>query len=346
MRRYTGLIIATGLAGCSFLSNSQNIPGPSAASRALPLTDCSKMACIYIANGGTSSIAPTVTVYAASATGNAAPIRTIAGSKTKLSAPEGIAVDASRKIYVTNDTPSVTVYAAGASGNAAPAQDITGSKTLLDNPHGIALDSADNVYVDNIADPVSVPASISVYAAGASGNVAPIQDISGSNTQLNGVTGVATNSGGTIFAGNSDPGKITIYAAGATGNVKPVRSISGSKTQLNGLAGVALDATGKVYVVQTEASVSSVLVFGSKASGNVKPLTAISGSKTGLTFPSGIAVDSAGKIYVSNAFVSCECPNNGSVVVFATGSSGNVAPSQVIKGSSTQLDGSFGIAVR
>ena len=126
----------------------------------------------------------------------------VSGSNTKLSIPDGIAVDASRNIYVTNATPSVTVYAAGATGNASPKQNIAGSKTLLDNPHGVAVDSSGDVYVDNIADPVSVPASLSVYGAGATGNVAPVQDIAGSNTQLNGVTGVAVNGGGTMYAGN------------------------------------------------------------------------------------------------------------------------------------------------
>ena len=142
-----------------------------------------------------------------------------------------------------------------------------------------------------------------------------------------------------------DPGKITVYAAGATGNVKPSRTISGAKTQLGGLDAIALDASGKIYVVQTDAGVSIVLVFVSKESGNVKPLAVISGSKTDLTFSSGIAVDAAGNIYVSNSFISCECPNNGGIVVFSSGSSGNVAPVQDIKGSSTQLDVSFGLAV-
>ena len=43
-----------------------------------------------------------VTVYAALANGNVAPIRTIAGRSTQLSYPTGIAVDGSGHIYVAN----------------------------------------------------------------------------------------------------------------------------------------------------------------------------------------------------------------------------------------------------
>jgi len=60
-------------------------------------------------------------VFAANASGNAAPLRTISGSATGLNVPSGIALDVSGNMYVANaNGNSVTEYAAAAAGNVAP----------------------------------------------------------------------------------------------------------------------------------------------------------------------------------------------------------------------------------
>jgi hypothetical protein len=92
-------------------------------------------------------------------------------------------------MYVANygtgsaNNSSVTVYAAGAKGNATPIATIKGANTLLDQPLGIALDAAGRIYVANSAT-TSAQYRITVYAAGATGDVAPVVTISGSNTGL------------------------------------------------------------------------------------------------------------------------------------------------------------------
>src|SRR3989442_7041473 len=53
---------------------------------------------LYVANYNGSS----VTAYAAGATGNATPTATIAGSKTGLNQPSGVALDAAGRVYVAN----------------------------------------------------------------------------------------------------------------------------------------------------------------------------------------------------------------------------------------------------
>jgi 6-phosphogluconolactonase (cycloisomerase 2 family) len=59
----------------------------------------------------------------------------------------------------------------------------------------------------------------------------------------------------------------------------------------------------------------------------------IAGSNTGLASPSGIAVDPAGRfLYVTNYMA------NGSITVYPTGVSGNVAPTATIAGSNTGLN--------
>jgi outer membrane protein assembly factor BamB len=134
----------------------------------------------------------------------------------------------------------VTVYAAGANGNAVPIRTISGSKTGLSIPAGVALDGNGNVYV---ADPTTNNAvyAVTVYAASASGNVAPIRTISGSKTGLNTPVGVALDSGGNIYALNHNPPEsVKVYAVSANGNVSPIRAIRGSNTGLNSPAGIAV----------------------------------------------------------------------------------------------------------
>jgi hypothetical protein len=58
--------------------------------------------------------------------GNVAPLATITGPSTVLSTPYGVAVDASRNIYVTNANASLNIYAAGADSNVAPITVISG----------------------------------------------------------------------------------------------------------------------------------------------------------------------------------------------------------------------------
>ena len=81
-----------------------------------------------------------LTVYAAGANGNVAPIQVIYGHPlTKLGHPSGIAVDSGDNLYAANYNNSITVYAAGSNGNVAPIRKIKGSRTQLANPMGILI---------------------------------------------------------------------------------------------------------------------------------------------------------------------------------------------------------------
>lgn len=207
---------------------------------------------IYIANSQGGYGLGSITIYAAGANGNVAPIRTIRGSNTGLNFPEGIILDSSRNIHVTNfpggpsGLGSVNVYAAGANGNVAPIRSISGSTTALHGPVGIALNRHGIIYVMNYGNPRRPgPGSVTVYDALANGNVAPITTISGSNTGLVGSLGIALGGSRRIYVANqqgglSRLGSVTVYAPSANGNVAPIQTISGSKTQLRHPAGVAV----------------------------------------------------------------------------------------------------------
>ena len=121
-----------------------------------------------------------VAVFAPGASGNAAPIASIAGSNTGISNGQtaDVTVDAAGEIIVSNEF-GILVFAADANGNVAPIRAIQGPNTGLNGANGIALDGAGNIYVANV-----LANTITVYARGASGNVAPIRSIAGPRTGL------------------------------------------------------------------------------------------------------------------------------------------------------------------
>lgn len=314
-------------------------------------SSCTTMVCIYVTNVRANS----VTVYAKGANGDVPPIAAIAGSHTALRIPQGIALDAARNIYVVNHSGlgSVTVYPAGANGNVAPTQTISGSKTGMNGPEGIALDSSRNIYVANSFGGASGLGSVTVYPAGANGNVAPITTISGSNTGLNFPEGITLDASLNVYVttfvgGPSGLGNVSVYAAGANGNVAPIRTITGSNTRLHGPVGIALGGRGGIYVVNYDSpsrpAPGSVTVYPAGANGNVAPLRTISGSNTGLFGSLGIARAAGGNIHVANQ--QGGVGRLGSVTVYASGANGNVAPIRTISGSQTRLSHPAGVAVR
>ena len=180
----------------------------------------------------------------------------------------------------------------------APIRTITGGTTGLYYPYGVAVLADGALAVVNF-----VGNSVTVYAAGADGNVAPIRTIAGTNTGLNRPSGVAVLADGALaisnFA-NSNTSSVTVYAAGATGNVAPIRTIAGGTTGLIYPVGVAVLADGALAVSNRGTSSSSVTVYAAGADGNVAPIRTIAGGTTGLNTPGGVAVLADGALAVSN----------------------------------------------
>src|SRR5580704_1217890 len=143
-------------------------------------------------------------------------------------------------LYVANFYAlSATIYQQTAKGNVAPLHTIAGSNTGLHGPYGIAVDANHKAYIVNTNGGSQFTGSLTVYAAGANGNVAPIRTISGSNTGLNEPFGIAVR-GTTMYVANESNSTVTVYGATANGNVSPIRTIGGSNTGLNGPTGIAI----------------------------------------------------------------------------------------------------------
>lgn len=178
--------------------------------------------------------------------GNVAPTRTLTTTFTL--GISGIFLDAANdRLYAADPSPpfAINVYDKAstlASGPITPTRTITGAATLLGTPGAIQIDGAGRLVVSN-----SSPASITIYAAGASANQAPIAQIAGTNTGMSVPDQIAVNTSGTGSVYNADPGaaRVAVFANlnSLTGTVSnaPARAITGLPTA--GAVGVALDNT-------------------------------------------------------------------------------------------------------
>ena len=212
---------------------------------------------IWVANAlGAASGNGSLIWYAPGSNGNVAPQVVIAGSSTGLNDPVGLAINSANNPFVLNATGgpdyagSVTVYAYTSDGNVAPIVTIQGTSssdnTGFEYPSGLALDSSNNIYVTNDGSLSGGSDSVTIYAAGSHGNVAPMATISGPLTQLDLPSGIAVDSSGNIYVANdgSDGGNIdsiTVYPPGSNGNVAPTFSISGTATGLGAPSSIAIE---------------------------------------------------------------------------------------------------------
>lgn len=184
----------------------------------------------FVAEHATNAI----TEYAAGASGNQAPLATIAGAATGLSGPTGVAVDALGHVFATNTTGnSVTEYAPGASGNSSPIAKIQGASTGLNAPAGMAIGAGGKLLVANHGSVGNRSVSVTEYAHGATGNIAPVATIAGAATSLSGPWGVLSDGLGDLLVANSSANSVTEYAPGATGNASPFATLKGASTALN-----------------------------------------------------------------------------------------------------------------
>jgi DNA-binding beta-propeller fold protein YncE len=292
---------------------------------------------IYVTQA--DSAGGSVLIFPVTATGNVAPSAIISGVNTRLDDPHRTAFDASGNIYVTSAyNSSVFIFPSSANGNVVPSTTISGVPTGLDYPNGIALDANGNIYVTNFGN--FTPPSVTVYAAGASGNATATAIISGAATGLGNPHGVAVDANGNIYVANRGNSSVTVYAAGTNGNMAPSATISGAATGLSNPHGLALDANGNIYVANSSGGEGSgsVTVYAAGAKNNATPTATITGSSTLLSRPNGIALDAQGNIYVANN-------GTATVLIYAAGSKNNVAPTAMIGGSNTGFVDIHGVSV-
>jgi DNA-binding beta-propeller fold protein YncE len=242
-------------------------------------------------------------------------------------------------MYVADSSAnSIMAYTILGDHDPGPLARIEGSATRLQAAQSVALDAYGVLYTSN---PNHRHGSIFEFRPGTNGDVAPNFVISGSETLLDYVRGIAIEQKTRrIFVANQTcaPGvtstschaSITVYEHGRSGNIAPLRSIAGSTTMLAGAGGIAV-ANGRIYVANGGSSGNaSVVEFANQQSGNTPPMYVIAGPATQLIDPVAIAVDSYGRVAVAD-------PGAAAVFIFSPNARGDVAPLAVIKGARTAL---------
>ncbi len=296
---------------------------------------------IYVTNAGTASDtmlpAPTLTVYAPDAAGDAAPIRTIAGPATRLGGPAAVAVADDGTLYVANSTVipddlgSVTIHAAAATGDRPPLTTLTGPAGGIRAPLALAVGPADTLYALMAS---GSSREVKVYPPRASPGTPPVRTLRTASYFRTDLRAMAVDAAGSIYLANmlsangvnaygADMGEIRVYRAGALSDSLPLRIINGAMTRLNGPIALAVDRAGNVYAANYwGAGSGSVTVYGPGTEEDVRPLRMIVGPATGLNKPYALALDRADTLYVAN---------ERSVTVFAPGASGDVPPLRTLE---------------
>jgi len=308
---------------------------------------------LYVTNYSQTGQNPSVTIYPASASGDATPLATLAGPATLESGVQFPAVDPAGNLFLTNLGPKpgatygptsgyVTEYSPGTgqTGNAAPVATIAG----YNRPEGIQFDSTGNLYVlslDRIqeyppsADGITAPAAVSSAIVGADTQLATCYGLDVTTT--------------TIYATCVPyPFYIAYWPKATSGNVAPTQmEFTGSVTTMGVTAsysevswlGIAVDPTsGTMYTPDANNNINEVYSFPAGSSG-MTPATALA---TGFSQPIGIFEDATGKFYVANYGAN-------SISIFSSATTltlGTVAASATISGADTGLNFPYGVTVR
>jgi hypothetical protein len=175
-----------------------------------------------------------VAIFSSTATGSVAPSFFISGGgASTLVNATAAAVDTNDNLYIVNTGMGVTnpidVFTTTSTG--APVRSIGGALTTLapGSPQALTTDTAGNLYVTNVVAGVS---SILVFEPTATGNTPPLRDITGSNTQLGCVGGIALDTEGFLYVvstptcGSTVSPTVLKFSTTGNGNIAPVATFT------------------------------------------------------------------------------------------------------------------------
>jgi hypothetical protein len=287
---------------------------------------------IFTTNWTPATDAASIVEFKATATGNVLPIDTYTFTTTQ---PRGIfgfqttfagATTASNVLVVavTSGAQSLPYISQlqffTSSLLSAPYQTIGGPNTGLNIPTGVAVDAKGNVYVANNAG-----GSIEVFTI-------PSPTPSPSPTATASAT--ASPSPSPTPSGATPTPSPTPVATATPMDLAPIATIAGAASGIHQPTGLALDTNGNIYVADQRSTICApavtycpaILKFAAGSNGAAVP-THIAGSATLLFAPTDVKVDTLGNIYVADSTAS----GAGVIYIFASGSSGNVAPTATFK---------------
>ncbi|MDD9350649.1 hypothetical protein, partial [Mumia sp.] len=174
-----------------------------------------------------------------------------------------LAVSRDGKVAVSrNALGEVAVYAAGASTGATPTQRLVGPRT------GLGGGLAQLAFTSKGALWVNDGGVLRVFAAGATGDTAPLRSFTPVTSTFRDLTDIAVDGMDRVYVSSEyDEGQgggtvVSVFAANATGRATPIRSLEGSRSRLSTIlvgAQIAIDGRGGLAV--TGFPREDVLVF-------------------------------------------------------------------------------------
>ncbi len=262
---------------------------------------------------------PSVVRYAAWTTDSVRrPDLTIAGPHTSLCDPVAVARGPRGEVYVLNHAPRpwyvigrvapkpgtywvnwVTVYDPAARGDAAPIRTLHIPTDGFSDPTSLAVDRDGYLYIGSGMSHPFDAGSVTVFAANAEGNVAPVRVLSGPTSGVREPTALAVDRRGQVYVLNADGveyvtpvkgelpevffndlganGKwprpasddtVRIFGPDAAGDTGPCRML----TTAAGPVALAVDGEGRLYLASERSESRTIRVYDAEATGQIAPL--------------------------------------------------------------------------
>jgi sugar lactone lactonase YvrE len=249
-------------------------------------------------------------------------------TSSKLSAPNGVALDSSGNLYIAdtgdhavakvNTSGTLSYFAGTGTSGTITAGAATSSK--LNSPAGVAFDGSGNAYIADSGNhevlKVNTSGTLSIFAG--TGTSGTITAGTATSSKLNSPTGVAVDSSGNVYiadGGNhavlkvNTSGSLAYFAGtGTSGSTNDNNNSAATSAKLKTPYGVAWDSSSNVYIAD---SGNDVILKVTASTGKIAIITGTvgtasysgdNGAATSATESAakGVAVDSSGNVYIAD----------------------------------------------
>jgi sugar lactone lactonase YvrE len=190
-----------------------------------------------------------------------------------------------------------------------------GTSAQFNYPNGVAVDSAGNVYVADTSNQrirkITIVGTTVTVSTLAGNGIVGFLNGPGSSARFNNPSGIAVDSAGNVYVGDTDNHRIrkittsgTVSTLAGTGTAGFLNG-PGSSAKFKYPRGVAVDSAGNVYVAdENNHRIRKITIVGTTVTVSTLAGTGTGGFLDGpgssalFKSPYGVAVDSAGNVYV------------------------------------------------